>query len=550
MSADTPDDKGKEKKPGFLKRMIAAPKKWTIATRATVLLTGFLILAVLFCWVAFQFGVEHVPWRHYMTWTRLLGVLFLLAAIPIVFHRGVRLWLEGESARFPELEKAWQAGINALREQGITLDSAPLFVVVGSNGEQQERAIMNTNASPMSVVGVPKGPAPLHWYGNSEAIYVFCSDSSWLSALNKLRKTANDEAAAMEELVASTPTDDIDVAYTAPEQAAATPRSSGESSRGNTRGTIMLDHFVGEDAATPASTGGGSIRGTMTLDQPVASPAPAAAIASPKPDAIKKKVVTLPSRESTTRLQLLQNVCQLVRNARQPYCPVNGVLTLLPFATIDATGKELEELQRAIKADLAVVRNELQIRVPVSALVVGLEEELGFRELVRRVGREKSAAQRFGSRYDVRSEATDSSLNKFTSHVCGAFEDWVYTLFREKGALSRPGNPRLYGLLCKVRCILTNRLANILSKGFGHDGSDEAPTESTLFSGCYFASTGRTPDRQAFVQGVLEKLVSEQEQTEWTDEALSQETRYTKLFYAGCAVNAALLAMLAVLLSL
>ena len=93
---------------------------------------------------------------------------------------------------------------------------------------------------------------------------------------------------------------------------------------------------------------------------------------------------------------------------------------------------------------------------------------------------------------------------------------------------------------------MAHRLANLLGKGFGHDERDTT-LDATLFSGCYFASTGRTPDRQAFVQGVLAKLISEQEQTEWTDRALAQESRYAKLLVAGYVTNAALLALLAIL---
>ncbi|MCA9213847.1 MAG: hypothetical protein KDB27_12335 [Planctomycetales bacterium] len=536
----------KKKKPGLFKRMLAAPKSWTVVTRATVLLSCFLITTVVTCWIMYQVGYEHVPWRHYMTWPRLFVVIGLLIAIPIVFHKALKLWLEGEAARFPDLEKAWHAGLTALRKQGITLDSAPLFLVLGANDEQQERSIMNSHPTPLSVVGVPKGPAPLHWYANSGAIYLFCSDTSWLTSLNRLRKSIEDEATVLDMAMAAMPSDDTYEGYSAPpprpdETVVPTPASA--------RGTIMLDQFVGESSEPNANYGAqGNISGTMTLEAPVARPAVAHASPAPSHVTAKKQPVVVPSSESTTKLQSLQNVCQLVRNARQPYCPLNGVLTLLPFGTIDATGKELQELQRAIRSDLEVIRTETQLRTPVTALVVGLEDELGFRELVRRVGREKSAVQRFGSRFDTRCDATPDHLEKFSTHVCGAFEDWVYTLFREKGALSRPGNPRLYSLLCKVRCILTQRLGRILSKGFAVSERENEGFEPTLFSGCYFAATGRTPDRQAFVQGVLSKLVSEQEQTEWTDRAIALERRYSRLLFTGFAVNAVLLALLVTLI--
>ena len=112
-----------------------------------------------------------------------------------------------------------------------------------------------------------------------------------------------------------------------------------------------------------------------------------------------------------------------------------------------------------------------------------------------------------------------------SAHLCGVFEDWAYTLFREEHALTRPGNTRLYELLSKVRCGWKGRLGEILSGGFGCDTTKREEEASTLFSGCYFAATGDTPDRQAFVKGVIEKMGEEQELIEWTQEALSANKR-------------------------
>jgi hypothetical protein len=61
-----------------------------------------------------------------------------------------------------------------------------------------------------------------------------------------------------------------------------------------------------------------------------------------------------------------------------------------------------------------------------------------------------------------------------------------------------------------------------------------------LFSGCYFAATGETEDRQAFVRSVFDKLPSEQEELEWTDEALEWDARCQVWANLGFAANAIL----------
>jgi hypothetical protein len=223
---------------------------------------------------------------------------------------------------------------------------------------------------------------------------------------------------------------------------------------------------------------------------------------------------------------------------------------LLPFEAVQAGPQSVEELQRAVKSDLTTAQRELQLRSPVSALIVGLERERGFRELVRRVGRERAATQRFGRRFDVRTLPTPDELRNLSAHVCGAFEDWIYTLFREQGSLSRPGNTRLYSLLCKVRCTLKPRLSGILSDGFGYDARIAPDDDPIPFSGCYFAATGETPDRQAFVRGVIDKLIDEQEQLEWTSRALRSELRYRRLAVLGVAVDLLLLGAIGVVFAM
>ncbi len=61
-----------------------------------------------------------------------------------------------------------------------------------------------------------------------------------------------------------------------------------------------------------------------------------------------------------------------------------------------------------------------------------------------------------------------------------------------------------------------------------------------LFSGCYFGATGETEDRQAFVRSVFDKLPSEQEELEWTDQALEQDARCQAWANLGFMLNGVL----------
>jgi type VI protein secretion system component VasK len=285
------------------------------------------------------------------------------------------------------------------------------------------------------------------------------------------------------------------------------------------------------------------IRGTMVInqtpggdDEPVAVP--------------EKRIATLPQNEAGEQTRRLEYLCQLIRRARQPLCPINGILALLPFGIIQSGMGGAREVQRALKADLKAVRRSLQLRCPVTMMVVGMENESGFRELVRRVGRERAAAQRFGKGFDkdqVWNELTPERLEATCAHACGAFEDWVYALFKERGALSKEvGNKKLFALLCKVRRDLKDRLSNLLIAAHDLDQEQDQEKDTWLFGGNYFSATGDREDRQAFVAGVFEKLPEQQEEVEWTREALQRDRFYRLLGYYAIAFDIALAVGLAV----
>jgi len=243
--------------------------------------------------------------------------------------------------------------------------------------------------------------------------------------------------------------------------------------------------------------------------------------------------VLVSSQYSAVCLQQLNYVGELMRRGRQPICGLNGVLVLLQYEAVYSTPAEIDELEKALHADLATLEFSTQVRCPVTALIVGLEKERGFRELVRRVGKDRAMSQRFGRKFDVRFAPTTEDLTALSAHVCGAFEDWAYALFREEESLTRPGNTRLYELLSKVRCNWKSRLGELLAGGFGCDLTPEAQNRSILFSGCYVAATGDSPDRQAFVKGVIDKLKEEQEFIEWTADALAEQDRVRRLAKIG-----------------
>lgn len=588
----------------------------SLAARASWLLAIFLVVTVLVVGIAFLTNPNLVPWRHSWTWQRCLGVLGLVCLIPPVVYKALQLWLEGELSPFADIDYAWRAGREELARNGLALDQIPIFLVLGSASEVQERSIMGATRLGFRVKETPPGPAPLHWYANPDGIYLVCSGVGLLSKLAHESERSGTQAAALgpapanlrapERAPAATPAPSTDRGVegaralaagnvggqTASKAPAPAPLKGGNGD--SVKGTIMADAY--NAPAEPRSSGpaaatarGGKprpIASTAMLDRPLTdsdpalrgtmmansyqgqesptAPAPAATAPAAREilstvaaarrgietglaATVERKVLQVSAQDSREQAERLAYVGKLLRRARGACCAVNGIITLLPFELIQAGQEEAVELQRVIRSDLSTLQRGLEVRCPVSALVVGMERERGFLELVRRVGPDRASAQRFGKRFDVRVTPSPEELEALSAHACGAFEDWVYSMFREKGALSKSGNTRLYGLLCQVRRHLQTRLADILAGGYGHDAQQHRDTEAMLFSGCYFAATGSQPDKQAFVQGVFEKLPEEQESIAWTARALADERRYLRLAYLGMLIASGLVVTLGTL---
>jgi hypothetical protein len=419
-------------------------------------------------------------------------------------------------------------GIAELERQGLDISEIPLFLILGSDGELREKALFDAAGMSLNVREFPQGPRPLHWYANPDGIYVVCTDAGCLSRLAHVAREVADDARA--GFIAATP---------------------GPAGGAAIRGTIIAGSEGDQPSARvgspvepvePSATGYGDIRGTMELGG-------GSVIAKGEADLMaegpaQKRPVVLPPAEGNVQERRLEYVCRLIRHARRPVCPVNGVLTLLPFGLIARGPREGVELQKALQRDLNTARHSLNVRCPVTAAVIGMEEESGFQELVRRVGRDRAARQRFGKGFSLSNPPIPERVEALAAHACGSFEAFVYALFREKGSLSKPGNTRLFSLLCKIRRNVQTRLGNILVAGFAIDSEQVPDGKPLFFGGCYFAAVGDTEDRQAFVRGILDKMPDEEAELEWTDGALAEDRRYQRLAHMVIGVDVLLVAAL------
>lgn len=489
-------------------RIVSAPRRlmgMSLPTRVAIVLAIVLVIVVI-CYCVGAFIHDRDSFADMVHWYRgpLKYILLLLIIIPLVVHRAIKLWLEGDVSLYPEIDHAWREGIKALAEHGIELTNVPVFFVIGVRDDRQARALFDASQLSLPVKAVPAGRVPFQWYANQDAVFLVATE---LSCLGRVSQRGESLAQQAPRGPAAT-------------RQAAQPPLGGTITAGalpaDMRETAMTQGGVSPVAA-PSHLSHTMMVGSMTM-QPGAQASSGAPVAS-------GPTVLSPS-ESADISEKMAYVCRLLNRARQPLCPANGVMTVLPFDIIQRTGADVEVL-RAARSDHETLRRSLRMRCPVVAVMAGMEEESGFRELVRRVGAERAKAQRFGKGFNVWNEPTGEQVEAVCAHACKAFEDWTYLLFREKDGLTRPGNKKLYALLCKIRTQFRGRLKNILVGAFADNRAvDVKGLEPLLFGGCYFAAVGPSEDKQAFVKSVFDKLVDSEEELEWGDEAIQEDERY------------------------
>ena len=458
-----------------------------------------------------------------------LPLLFLLSSA--FCWLVARLWgLLGPDrveSSFPDIERAWREAVQALDGAGIGLDESPLFLVVGRS-QGPERALFDGAELPLKVRGQPgRDDAPLRVYASREAIYVTCAAASALgrqaSILGSLEFESSEPAAhpAGETGAQFGTFGPAGLGLGLEGQAAIIARAV-QAGRGP-------DQFLEEELRA---------LGRLAADRDDAPDGPGAPAWA---GALGDKA------EVELQGERLRHLGRLIAHHRRPYCPINGILLLVPFAATNSD-YSASRIGQICRRDLDAIRDSMQVRCPVFALVCDLENLPGFRELIERLPddqKRRRMGQRFPFMPDIEPSAIPGVLEggvRWIAHK--QLPSRVASLWRvEDGGGSTAteairGNIRLYQLLRRIR-EREARLGRILSRTVMADG-----LPSAMLGGCYLAGTGRDPGtEQAFIPGVFRRLIESQDFVSWTPELVDREARYgrwARIGYIALALLAAL----------
>lgn len=475
-----------------------------------------------------------------------LPLLFLLlvAFSWLAYWLWILLTADDDEAEFPDIKAAWDEAADTLARQRLPVGELPLFLVLGRTADKLDELFRAATGAKMAVAPGPPAdagadPAPLRVYGWPDGVFVACPGASAWAAF--CTKAIYGEA-----------------------EVVLTPADGGGAGGGGVdpNKTIGPGGFMGfGDPALKRE-----MQDLIRLSQKgELSPAQQARLreladvvdnpANAGPDRPKPPVVVTDD-ERTLQGRRLRYLCRLIAKSRQPLCPANGALVLVPWAATE-TADTARTGAGVLAAELAAVRDEWQLRFPTFALVSDMETATGFTEF-RRSFPEEMLKQRIGQKVPLAPvvkarNATDDPVGE----LVGGAARWIglsvlpamILQFLQLDGRGRPGvratpgggdrhNRNLYQLM---RAVFDRgpRLGELLATGIPPVGGDDDLADAPLYGGCYIAATGTAGDGQAFVQGVFQKVIEAQDKVQWMPEARAADARLGRLLnlgYTGMAV--------------
>ncbi len=429
---------------------------------------------------------------------------------------------------FADIDDAWKEALRALKQTAMDVSDAPLFLVLGRPAGSEEALFSAAQLGLLVKQAPSRAEAPLHVYASRDAIYLTCAGASLLGK----------QAAIL--------AGDVDPALDGPPAGGLGAGAVGEDifktlqPKGRLQDVQAVLARAREQGRSPDQL---TEQEKQEIHQLIAQEEVEHKQARPRPQFLK-------NAEETARLTArLKHLCQLVARDRHPYCPINGVLLLVPFAASD-TKEDADQTGTICQLDLATIRRGLQVHCPLFAMVCDLEKAPGFRDFTERFPADQRQ-RRVGLRLPLapdlaQGESLPDLIDRSVHWICNSlFPSWIYKLFRvetasrEDYAGTVKGNSQLYRLLSQVR-ERQKRLSSILVRGLVPEQGGPL-----LLGGCYLAGTGKDPVReQAFIPGIFRRLIENQNYVSWTEEALAEETNYqqwTRYGYVGITVCCACL---------
>jgi IcmF-related N-terminal domain len=268
---------------------------------------------------------------------------------------------------------------------------------------------------------------------------------------------------------------------------------------------------------------------------------------APRPSVLSRaeEVETLDDR--------LRHLCSLIVRDRRPFCPVNGILALIPYTATDDDTRA-RQVGTVCHLDLTAARTSLGISCPVFSLLCDMENAKCFDHLIRFYASEpgyRQIGRSFPLVPDMDIPERVQMIEMGMEWICQSLiAPMVYRLFQLESVAGDEGGKRLESNAELIQFLADTherwrRLGRLLGRVISLD-----PQGDLMLGGCYLAATGETDSEQGFVTGVMRTLLENQNFVAWTPEMLrrdradSQSATLYNLGFLGVTAFAAVAAYL------
>jgi hypothetical protein len=394
-------------------------------------------------------------------------------------------------SQWPDIDYAWTQVTSALFRANIDPSRVPLFIILG-RPTAGASMLFEAARIPLDINGAPEAQlSPLQLFAGKQAVFIVCADTCLLGVLN-------DRVSAL------------------------SPAYLGSNTTGLEKDTKL--------AQTGSSMGGTNVgqEGSSRANMPRL-----------EPDEIKP-VTRDPEIMEKTQARL-DHVCRLVRGMRHPWCPVNGILLVMPE---QATANDFLGTQAAILAqtDVAVAQKALGATCPVVALFSGAENIPGFREFLGLIPKEKRD-QRLGKPMPmalVKGDARRGDIIAKTIYwqCAELIPRLIIRTFqmRETDPVTGRGGASIQDIRTNRQLIRLIRAIWSRRNTMGHlctrliEGNSP---EKIRLTGCYLAATGNLKRGQGFLTDLFAQLFEGQNFVSWSHDAVRDERRIRLMTWAG-----------------
>lgn len=418
--------------------------------------------------------------------------------ISLLVYGCIRFMLKEKPSLYPDIDRVITEGLQELINRKIDVVKTPIFLVLGTENVLNNRLVIEAAAGKPATLAPNSGDDCLSIHASQDSIWIFPHGCNSTSVVNHLEIPAesdqDSEDDSLHDSIAGTMSAE-DMEFEAEDESARWGKTYkfDEFEPPIDGGTIQMDDDF--DPMRDASS---------------SHVAPAAKFSPPDLDQAEER---------------LRHFCRWLRKIRSNVCPINGVLTSIPFETIVSRS---EHLSKAVQSDLKILREELQIRVPTTLLVSGMENEPGFTTMTNLLGPHRTEKQRIGKGAHEKASPENKYLAVIAKQAASAIEDQIFELFQQGEVLRNSNTPNLFRLLCRMRGNFGTNLIKIVEESFGFDPlkQHELTDSQFPFGGCYFAAGGTRKKEHAFLPSVLAKVFELRSNIDWSINAQRRDLRY------------------------